>query len=196
MHMAIAITDPDQQKHWTAADLQALPDDGKRYEIIDGELFVSPSPVPVHQRIVGRIFVILDGYVGAHKFGEALMSPADIEFADDTVVQPDVFVFPRKGGELLEHWKDIGRLILAVEVLSPGTARTDRTDRTVKRRRYQREGVPEYWIVDSDAQVIERWRPSDDRPEILSDRLEWQPDSRYPALVVDLLVLFGAAIAG
>jgi Uma2 family endonuclease len=193
MDMAAITTGPDQQKHWTAAELRALPDDGKRYEIIDGELFVSPSPMPAHQRLVARLLIVLDGYVRAHRFGEALPSPADIEFADDTVVQPDVFVFPPMQGKPLKRWEDIGHLLLAIEVLSPGTARTDRT---VKRRRYRREGIPEYWIVDADAQIVERWHPLDDRPEILSDRLEWQPNSAFPALDIDLPALFAAAIAG
>jgi len=188
--MSIAGT---ERKHWTAADLREIPDDRNRYEIIDGELFVSPSPTFVHQRIVGRLFVILDAYTAAHKFAETLISPADIEFADDTVVQPDVFVFPLTEGKPPKRWEDIGHLLLAIEILSPGTARTDRT---VKRRRYQREGIPEYWIVDSDAQIVERWRPLDDRPDILSDRLEWQPDSAFPALDIDLPALFAAAVAG
>ena len=193
MYMAAITTGPDQRKHWTAADLRAIPDDGKRYEIIDGELFVSSSPMPMHQRLVMRLLLVLHAYVDAHRIGEVLPSPADIEFADDTVVQPDVFVFPLTDGKAPERWEDIGRLLLAIEILSPGTARADRI---VKRRRYQGESIPEYWAVDADAQVVERWRPLDDRPEILSDRLEWQPDSRFPALVIDLPTLFAGALAG
>jgi Uma2 family endonuclease len=119
MDMAAITTGPDQQKHWTAAELRALPDDGKRYEIIDGELFVSPSPMPVHQRLVMHLLPVLHAYVKTHGIGEALPSPADIEFADDTVVQPDVFVFPPMQGKPLKRWGDIDHLLLAIEVLSP-----------------------------------------------------------------------------
>lgn len=187
MYMAATTT----RKHWTAADLRALPDDGKRYEIIDGELFVSPSPMPIHQRLVARLLLLLDSYVRDHQLGEALASPADIQLAGDTVVQPDVFVASLTAESTPQRWEDFGPLILAIEILSPGTARTDRT---VKRRRYQRAGIPEYWIVDIDARIVERWRPNDERPEILAGQLEWQPDPTVPALVIDLPALFAAAL--
>ena len=70
-----------------------------------------------------------------------------------------------------------------VEILSLTTAHADRH---VKRRLYQRERVPEYWIVDVDARLVERWRPEDERPEIVAERLAWQPESTIPALMIDL----------
>jgi Uma2 family endonuclease len=88
-------------------------------------------------------------------------------------------------------WTQIRTLILAVEVLSPATARADRQ---VKRRRYQRHGVAEYWIVDLDARLVERWRPADERPEILAERLEWCPSLGAPALDLDLPRLFGEIV--
>ena len=81
----------------------------------------------------------------------------------------------------------IRKLLLATEVLSPSTARADRT---VKRRRYQRYGIPEYWIVDVDARIIERWMPSDERPEVLHETLVWQPEPGAPGLTIDLSELF------
>ena len=60
----------------------------------------------------------------------------------------------------------------------------------MKRRRYQREGVPEYWIVDVDARLVERWRPGDERPEVLTETLDWRPDAAHPPLVVDLAAYF------
>ena len=86
---------------------------------------------------------------------------------------------------------DVRRLLLVIEILSPATAHADRT---VKRRRHQREGVPEYWIVDGDARLVERWRPEDERPEMISDRLEWKPAAAMAPLVVDLAKLFEAAL--
>lgn len=187
MHMAHAL----ERKHWTVADYMALPDDGKRYEIIDGELFVTPAPTWDHQGLVGRVFIRLADYVDGTGVGVATMSPADIEIADDTVVQPDVFVVPLIGGARPRTWKDVTSLLLAVEVLSPSTARVDRT---IKRRRYQRAGVGEYWIVDGEARVIERWRPMDERPEILSDELAWQPDPAHEPLRIALPEFFSAAL--
>ena len=67
-------------------------------------------------------------------------------------------------------------------------------DRTVKRRRYQREGVPEYWIVDGDARIVERWRPEDERPEVHSERLDWKPDPSAEPLIIDLPGLFADAV--
>ena len=97
------------------------------------------------------------------------------------------FVAPLLRGKRPSEWKEIESLVLAVEVLSPSTARADRR---VKLRLYQRQHVPEYWIVDVDARLIERWRPDDERPEILAETLEWQPDPAHPPLVIDLPAYF------
>lgn len=115
-----------------------------------------------------------------------MFSPADIEFDPRTLVQPDIFVAPFVGGRRPRNWPEIHELLLAVEVLSPSTARADRQ---VKRRRYQRQGVPEYWIVDLDARLVERWRPEDERPEILEGRLVWHPSSAPESLTLDLAAL-------
>ncbi len=178
---------PAQQTEWTADMARALPDDGKRYEVLDGELFVTPSPRLSHQLVVGSIFVALDAYVRAHSLGLALMSPADIEFSPRRLVQPDVFVAPSTAKGPPRDWRDISSLLVAIEVLSPSTARADRQR---KRRIYQSEGVPEYWIVDSDARVVERWRPEDERPEIIADVLEWHPRPDVEALSIQLETLF------
>ncbi len=189
MYMAVA-TDSDH-RHWTAADLREIPDDRNRYEIIDGELLVTPAPSWGHQDISKSLLLMIDAYVNAHRIGKLLMAPAAIDLADDTVVEPDLFVVPLIDGRRPQSWEDVGRLLLVIEILSPSTARADRT---VKRRRYQREAVPEYWIADGDARIVERWRPEDEQPELLADQLEWQPDSAFPALVIDLPTLFASAL--
>ena len=191
MSMAVITTDPDH-KHWTAADLRDIPDDRNRYEIIDGELFVTPSPSWKHQDIAGHLHVLIYSYLKAQRLGNVLLAPADVELADDTVVEPDLFVVPLVEGKAPESWAAVGRLLLVIEILSPSTARVDRR---VKRTRYQGEGVPEYWIVDGDAQVVERWRPEDERPEIISEQLEWRPEPSIPSLVIDLPTLFASALA-
>ncbi len=178
---------PQAATPWTAAMVRELPDDGNRYEVVDGELLVTPSPVKLHQRAVGLLLDFLRPYVERNRLGEALPSPADIELDPASLVQPDVFVEGLVEGRLSATWNAGAPLLLAVEVLSPSTARADRT---TKRRRYQRADVPEYWIVDLDARTIERWRPGDDRPEVLSETLVWQPAGASAALTVALPPFF------
>jgi Uma2 family endonuclease len=172
---------------WTAEMVRTLPDDGSRYEIVDGELLVTPAPVRRHQRMVGQLFRLLADYLEQGGLGEALCSPADIEAGERTLVQPDLFVVRLAAGIPTDDWVEVRDLLLAVEVLSPSTARADRH---LKRRLYQREGVPECWIVDLDAGLIERWCPGDERAELLADELLWQPDAAVPPLRIDLTQLF------
>jgi len=175
---------------WTAERVRALPDDGKRYECVDGELLVSPAPGLPHQRFVGALYVRLREYLERLPVGEVVFSPADIELDPHTLVQPDVFVVPIGASGPPRSWRDVERLLLAVEVLSPSTARYDRV---VKRGKFQRAGVPEYWAVDLDACVVERWRPGDERPEIVSESLSWHPVTAAEPLVLDLPTLFADA---
>jgi len=174
---------PAQETVWTAEMVRALPDDGKRYEVLDGALYVSPAPSALHQRAVAHLWEILNRYCRTHGIGEAMISPADIEFSPHRVLQPDVFVVPLKDGRRIRSWKEVTTLLLSAEVISQSTARADRGE---KRRIVQDEDVPEYWIVDLDARIFERWRPGDERPEILIDRFQWQPEPTVVPLVIDL----------
>lgn len=177
-------------RHWTVPEVLALPSDGNRYEAVAGELLMTPASSARHQRVVLGLAVRLYQYAVSSQIGEVLTSPADIELGPDTLVQPDIFVLP--AGMEVREWADVeGRLLLAVEVLSPSTARADRQ---LKRVAYQRAGIPEYWIVDPDARLVERWRPADERPEVLSDSLVWQPDAAHPPMVIDLQALFRATL--
>lgn len=178
---------PQANQRWTAAMVRELPDDGNRYEVIDGELLVTPSPVEVHQRAVGVLFGHLFNYLEPLGIGEVLASPADLELDPHGLVQPDLFVQGLVDGKLSRRWNDGAPLLLVVEVLSPSTARADRT---TKRLRFQRAGIPEYWIVDLDARVIERWRPQDDRPEVNAERITWQPVDAPEPLTVNLATYF------
>ena len=180
---------PAERSHWTAEMVRALPDDGNRYEVLDGELLVSPSPARLHQRAVKDLFLILEPYVSANALGEVLFAPADVEFSDERMVQPDVFVVPDLGSS----WRDMKAPILIVEVLSSSTARADRIR---KRRVYQEERIPQYWIVDIEGSVIERWVPDESRPEILSDVITWQPRSDLAPLSIDLPKFFRAVLTG
>ena len=178
---------PAQKTEWTAELARALPDDGKRYEVLDGELFVSPAPTYRHQAVLARLYDVIHPYVTQHALGWTRWSPADIEFSPGHWVQPDLFVIPDEGKGEPESWKDV-RLLLVVEALSPST---EHLDRFKKRPMYQKFGVPQYWIADIDAHVVERWRPGDEHPEIITDILEWQPKSGIPPLRIELQEIFG-----
>ena len=179
---------PHTADRWTAAKVRALPDDNYRYEVIAGELLVTPAPSATHQRAVTGLLVRLANYLQHQPWAEVLASPADISFHADMLVQPDLFVLPITPAEgRVLGWSQIRTLVLAVEVLSPSTARADRQ---VKRRLYQQERVGEYWIVDLDARIVERWRATDERPEIVSTILRWHPEPSAAPFELDLPAFF------
>ncbi len=179
---------PDAVRHWTREEVLALPDDGNRYELIDGELLVSPLPRALHQRSVVALYDRVGPYVRRHRLGVTGLAPADLDLQSCQAVQPDLFVVSlRADGRAPMEWPEFGVPILVAEVLSPSTARHDRI---TKRRRYQRSGVGQYWIVDVDARVFERWCPEDDRPEIVADRIAWSPPEAPEPLVIDLVEYF------
>ena len=182
---------PQAANDWTVERVLALPDDGRRHEVVDGQLLVSPSPEFRHQEAVLALATTLREYVRTHDIGIVSIAPADIELDERTLVQPDVFVFEAPGGRAPRHWREVRTLLLAIEVLSPSTARSDRQ---IKRLRYQRQGIPEYWIVDLDSRLVERWRPQDQRPEVLHDTIEWIPRVGRPSLTIDLQALFKAIL--
>jgi len=133
-------------------DLQQAPEDGRRYELYDGEVLVVPAPIPLHQLAVDRVADLLKDYRKEHG-GRVFFSPIDIVFSEFDVVQPDVVFFERSREDLIDLRKAI-RVApdLAVEVLSPSTAATDRGKKMQMLGRY---GVPEYWLVDLEARTLE-----------------------------------------
>lgn len=160
-----------------------------RYELIGGELLVTPAPGSPHQIIVLEIARVLAAYVDRHRLGVTFVSPADLELLPESIVQPDVFVVPAgsaKGPETT-GWDDVKSLLLAVEVVSPSGSRADRV---TKRDYYMEAGVPEYWVVDWDARAFERWTPSQETPTIHRDRVLWVPNAAIEPLVVDVAALF------
>ena len=177
MHM------PTLKRQWTAADLDDLPDDGNRYEVIDGELFVTPAPAWRHQEAVVQMHRLLADYLGAQRAGHAIIAPADVVFSPKRAVQPDLFVVPLVDGRRPERFEDVGRLLLAVEVLSPSSARADRV---AKRVLYRDQGVTEYWLVDLEARTVERSTPADARVDVLAEQLTWHAEGAASALEIDL----------
>jgi Uma2 family endonuclease len=185
MEMASAI------KVWSVADLADLPDDGSRYEVIDGELHVTPAPSFDHQRAILRLAELLAPYVRRERLGDVLVAPADVTFSERRGVQPDLFVAPLVDGRKPHSFAEARRLLLAVETVSPSTARWDRV---TKRNLYRDEGVSEYWIVDLDARVIERSTPASNAVEVISEKLIWNPDGAAEHLEVDVEEYFRAVL--
>jgi Uma2 family endonuclease len=181
---------PAQQTWLTAEMARRLPDDGNRYEVLDGELYLTPVPSLAHQSIVLAFLVAIRQYVDEHELGEGLPSPSDIEFSPTRLVQPDLFVVAFTAAGRPRSWEEIESLLLAVEVTSEST---EWTDRNVKSRLYQSEGVV-YWVVDGSTRSVERWRPGDDRPEVVTDVLEWQPRTDIEPLRISLPELFADAL--
>jgi Uma2 family endonuclease len=143
---------PVQGSRLSYADLERMPDDGKRYELYDGEAVVVPAPVPRHQLAAQSILRALTAYA-AKNGGAVLISPIDIVFTDHDVLQPDIVFFTAERAHLIDPDRAIRDAPdLAVEVLSPSTAARDRGR---KKEMFARFGVPEYWIVDPKAETIE-----------------------------------------
>jgi Uma2 family endonuclease len=130
----------------TRADLERLPDDGHRYELIDGTLLVSPAPRLSHQDVVGNLHLLLRAACPPHL--KVVLAPFAVALADDTEVQPDLLVAPR---EQFTDRELPGPPLLAVEVLSPSTRRIDLL---LKRDRLQAAGVSSYWLVDPDEPAV------------------------------------------
>lgn len=153
-----------QRRRVSYDDLAQMPEDGRRYELYDGEVFVVPSPVLLHQVVAMRLWRILDDYAGKAG-GLAVASPMDVIFSNYDVVQPDI-VFLTADSMRTVSLADRVRQPpdLAVEVLSASTAANDRGR---KMRMFQRYGVPEYWIVDPIGETIEIHRLAESAYELV-----------------------------
>jgi Uma2 family endonuclease len=181
-----------QERHWTADEVRALPEvPGKRFEVVDGELLVSPGPRFRHQQVLADLQAQLFAYVRQHNIGYVTGGPGEIQLDASTLVQPDLYVLHRdvmsvKPESFYSWTAEPSSVLLVVEALSPSTARHDRV---VKLARYRRQRI-EYWIVDHEAGVIERWLPDATHPEILAQSLTWRVDEVDEPLVIDLHALF------
>ena len=166
------------QQVTTLEEFFALPEDNShRHELLDGVYIVSPPPSYRHQLAVMELFRRLQPAVASRP--DLLLFPVlgDIVLGPRSVVQPDLFLISKPPSSGV-HWRDMAMPLLAIEVLSPGSAARDRG---IKRHLYQHAGVLEYWIVDLDSRVVERWRPDDSRPEVLREVLTWVvPGSSTP----------------
>lgn len=184
---------PATRSDWTVDMLDALPDDGRRYEIIDGELFVTPSPSDVHQLVLGALIARLRAYLRPSSVGRLIHSPSDVRRADrrKNRLQPDLYVVRLRDGHRPPYPYDLADLLLVVEVESPSNADYDYQ---TKRKLYLSAGIPEYWILSPIARTLARWRGAADAGELLTGCVEWQPAGMSAPFVLDLSEFFDDAL--
>jgi Uma2 family endonuclease len=177
---------------WTYAEFARLPSEGStRYEVIDGELAVTPAPTGAHQIVVSNLVMDLGVFVRAHGLGRVLPSPVDVLFGEGDYFEPDVVFVRADNAHLIGDRGIECPPDLVIEILSPATAHRDRG---IKLERYRHFGVPEYWIVDMDARAIEVWRlaqratAADVVPD--GETLSWTPVAGGPTLEVPVSEIF------
>ena len=144
----------------TYEDFLLFPDDGKRHELIDGEHYVTPSPNPRHQGILGTLHLLIASYLESHSTGRVFLSPLDVVFSDFDVVEPDLlYLSHERAATALTPQNVRGTPELVVEI---GSKSTRKRDETIKRRLYERSGVSEYWFVDPEIDVVRIYRRQGD----------------------------------
>jgi Uma2 family endonuclease len=178
---------------WTVEMLDALPEDGQKYEVIDGVLYVTPAPSDVHQLVASAFHRRLHDYLRPGQLARAIQSPADVRRPDRrrNRVQPDVFAVRLVDGRRPAYPYDLADIILAIEVESPSNPILDYQ---VKREVYLSSGVPEYWVVNSEARVVSRWRSVGEPGEDFSESVTWEPAGIDAQLVIALPALFEEAL--
>ena len=178
-------------RYWVPADLEQFPEgDGCKYECIDGELLVTPAPRYDHGFALHALARALATAFGSHD--RIFYGVLDFRPEPMAVVEPDLVVF-REPMSRRTKLDDMTGISVLVEVLSPSTAKRDRG---IKRRFYQRARIAEYWIVDLEGRVVERWRPDDARPEVLHDVLTWVDSATDAARHIDLAAFFDEVCGG
>ncbi len=173
---------------WTYSEYARFPDDGNRYEVIDGEVLVTPAPSPRHQDLMFRLGIALRQYVVQQNLG-IVLPDVDVLFVTGQFLRPDLVFVPEHAREGIT---DRGVELppgLIVEVQSPTSASIDRVK---KPRRYGDFGVPEYWVVDQQERVVWVWHFAEGATESvrIADRLIWQPAGAAEPFVLELSDLF------
>lgn len=173
---------------WTLDQLHRLPDDGNRYELLDGVLFVTPPPSPSHELLVSRLRSLLEPYVREHRLGD-LFGPRAVVRMFGAEVEPDLMLLPPVPS-VPNDWDAMPVPLLAVEVLSRTTSRRDRVQ---KREYYGRIGVADYWIVDGGTRTIRVVRSGGD-DGLVDSKLVWHPLGASRALSIDVVTYFRLAL--
>jgi Uma2 family endonuclease len=161
----------------TYKDYEALPADGRRCELHEGELSVTPAPSPKHQEVSRNLTVLLHEYVKTQRLGQVFYAPIDCILSDITIIQPDIVYvdtgrLPSVTGRGIE-----GPPTLVIEILSPSTIQIDRG---VKFQLYARHGVPYYWIVDPEARTVEAYRLTEGTYQLAGRLVGSEPVSLPP----------------
>jgi len=158
---------------WTYSEYARFPDDGNRYEVIDGEVLVTPAPTPMHQHVLFTLGIALRHYVERHRLG-VVLPDVDLLFVNGQFLRPDLVFVPEAARDGITDRGVEKAPGLVVEVLSPTSSSIDRVK---KPRRYGDFGVPKYWVVDPEERAVWVWRfargARDAEP--ITDRLTWQP---------------------
>lgn len=202
-HAELRVVSPAEQimsmpairpRRWTAAEVDRLVDEREglspRYELVDGELLVTPAPTNRHQRLILDLAFILRDYLSRQRLGEVRLGPGRLELVLGERFEPDLFVVPTVDGSRRAVGEGAIRPLLICETLSPGSSRHDRM---TKRRAFQRNAVPDYWVIDGDALAFEIWHPGDERAALVDDRIVWRPDGAGTALELDVRAFFVGA---
>ncbi len=147
-----------------ATDIWDTPEDGNRYEVIDGELYVTPPPVPRHQGALGELHWLIRTYLQTNPIGRVFFAPIGVVLDEGTGVQPDLVYIAREHEGIVSDRGIEGAPDLVVEVLSPSTSTRDRG---IKMRRYARARIPHYWIVDPKTATVEPYRLGEQGYELL-----------------------------
>jgi Uma2 family endonuclease len=173
---------------WTYAEYARLPDDGNRYEVIDGEVLVTPAPGTLHQHIAANLFMAVRQYVEQHGLGIALWD-VDLLFVEGQFLRPDFLVVPAAGRAGITDRGVETAPALVVEVLSPSSRSIDLVK---KPRRYRDFGVGEYWVAEPGDKVLSRFAFADGRREAerIAGQLMWQPEAGVAPLEIDLTQAF------
>ena len=178
-------------KRWTYDDLAAMPEDNVIREILDGELFVAPSPVTRHQRIVQRLFFEIEDYLRSNPIGEVFIAPLDTVFAIDNVCSPDVLFISNERSSIIKRKNVQGAPNFVIEVLSEFNRDNDEIR---KMAIYDRFGVDEYWIADPEINTIRIYRRRNKRLVLVSELAASAGDVSttpiLPGLTFDLTTLF------
>ncbi len=182
------MSQPTSPYTWTYSEYARFPDDGNRYEVIDGEVLVTPAPSPRHQHILFTLGIELREYAEQHRLG-VLLHDVDLLFVAGQFLRPDLLFVPESAREgITDRGVELAPG-LVVEIQSPTSSSIDRVK---KPRRYADFGVPQYWVVDPVDQVVRVWRFAEGarEPERIVDRVQWQPTTGIEPLVIECRDLF------
>jgi len=176
----------------TYDDFVLFPDDGLRHELIDGEHYVTPSPNTKHQKLLGNLHLTVGHWLRVHPVGELFLAPFDVVFTPFDVVEPDLlYMSNERAAEILTDANVQGVPELVVEIGSPSTRRRDET---IKRRLYERAGVSEYWVVDTELDVVRVYRREGEsfaRPaELSAEAGDVLTTALLPGLALQLVDIF------